>query len=306
MTTDLMKDIRDFCNHPWKRGQLFQDRTKLNKLWASLDAIENSQLAIDHYLDMPDFTAVNGGYLYIYGLMQALFIQQDALSSLSIVLFDTIIDFQVEYPELYKIRELRNNSIGHPTNRRDNKSFHYIGRDRLNRGQFTLVSFFPKDKEDIKIENIKTAECIGIQDKLVQDILEKTMKNLQSNFDIHKNRFKNHKLSDFIEKDFHYEFTKLYENIGKEYLPAKGCFNIIREAYENIKKGITDRYFSLEAQMGVIDTVKTLDYLFNRLERDLITHKITDEFELHIFIDALKSNFEEFQKIINEIDKEFE
>lgn len=288
-------------------GLLFKDRTKLNKLWASLDAIENSQLAIDYYVEMPDFAAFSGGYLNVYGLMQALFIQQDALSSLSIVLFDKIIDFQVDYPELNNIRNIRNDSIGHPTGRGNpNKSFHYIGRDSLNKTQFSLVSFFPKDKKDVKIENIKTLELIRTQERLIQNILEKAMANLQFDFENHKSKFKDQKLYDLIEDGFHYEFTKLYENVGKDYPPARGCFMIIKEAYDKIKIGIIERYFTLEALTGVLDTVKTLDYIFSRIERDLFIHKISDELELHIFIDALKSNFEEFENMILEIDKEFE
>ena len=303
----LMKDIRDFCNQPWKRGLLFQDRTKLNKLWASLDAIENSQLAINHYIEMPDFTVINGGYLHVYGLMQALFVQQDALESLRIVLFGSKRFSQEEFPELIKIRNIRNDSIGHPTDRgKINKTFHYIGRDSLNKKQFTLVSFFPTKNEAIKIENIKTLELISIQAKQIQSILEKTMTNLQLDFDNRKNKFKDQKLSNLIENGFHYEFTKLYENIEKEYPPTEGCFNIIRDAYEKIKKGIIDRYFSLEAFEGINDSVTTLDYLFVRLERDLILNKISDKIELHVFIDALESNFKEFQKIINEIDEIFE
>jgi len=306
MIDDLMKCIRDFCNHPWKRGLLFQDRTKLNKLWASLDAIENSQLAIDYYIEMPDFAAFSGGYLNVYGLMQALFIQQDALSSLSLVLFDRFIDFPIDFPELSNIRNIRNDSIGHPTNRKSDKSFHYIGRDCLNKSQFSLVSFFPKDKKDIKIEYIKTLELISTQERLIQNILEKTMANLQLDFENHKNKFKDQKLYDLIEDGFHYEFTKLYEHVGKDYPPARGCFMIIKEAYDKIKIGIIERYFTFEALTGLPDTVKTLDYIFSRIENDLFIHKISDEIELHIFIDALISNFKEFENTILAIDKEFE
>lgn len=285
MIDDLMKCIRDFCNHPWKMGLLFQDRTKLNKLWASLDAIENSQLAIDYYVEIPEFAAFSGGYLNVYGLMQALFIQQDALSSLSIVLFDKIIDFQADYPELSNIRNIRNDSIGHPTGRGNpNKSFHYIGRDSLNKSQFSLVSFFPKDKKDVKIENIKTLELIRTQERLIQNILEKTMANLQLDFENHKNKFKDQKLYDLIEDGFHYEFSKLYEHIGKDYPPVRGCFMIIKEAYDKIKIGIIERYFTLESLTGVADTVKTLDYILSRIERDLLIHKISDEIELHILL----------------------
>lgn len=301
-----MKDIRAFCNHPWKRGLLFHDRTKLNKLWASLDAIENSQLAIYNYIDIQDFNAFDGGYLYVFGLMQALFLQQDALSSLSLVLFDREIVFSTEYPELNNIRTIRNESIGHPTGRGNpNRTFHYISRDSLSKSQFSLVSFFPKDKKDIKIEYIKTLEIISTQERLVQNILEKTMANLQLDFENHKSKFKGQKLHDHIQDGFHYEFTKLYEHVGKDYPPAKGCFMIIKEAYDKIKIGIIERYFTLEALTGLPDSVKTLDYIFYRIEKDLFKDKISDELELHIFIDALISNFKEFEITILAIDKEF-
>ena len=70
--TDLLKKIQDLCNHPWKRELLLNDKIKWNKLWTSMDAIEDTQLAIDAYLGLNDFDGYDGGYLYIYGLLQAL------------------------------------------------------------------------------------------------------------------------------------------------------------------------------------------------------------------------------------------
>jgi hypothetical protein len=109
--TDLLKKIRDLCNHPWKRELLFNDRVKWNKLWASMDAIEDTQLAIETYLGLESFDGYNGGYLYIYGLLQALNIQQDAVNNLNKTLFNATIDYKNEYPKLFEIRENRNNSL---------------------------------------------------------------------------------------------------------------------------------------------------------------------------------------------------
>lgn len=53
--------------------------------------------------------------LYIYGLLQALFLQQDAANGISTALLGKKIDFKQEYPSLFEIREIRNDTVGHPT-----------------------------------------------------------------------------------------------------------------------------------------------------------------------------------------------
>lgn len=305
MTDELLKNIRDLCNHPWKRELLFQDRINWNKLWASMDAIEDSLLAINFYLRLPDFNSFDGGYLYVYGLMQALNIQQDAISNMSNALFNVDIDYKSEYPSLYTIREHRNNSIGHPTKRGKDKSFHFISRVSLSKDKFTLASFFPKTGKQSKFEEINTLECIKVQGELLNKILEKTMDKLHLDFENHKKKFKGQRLSDLIHNDLSYEFSKLYENVNKHYPLTQMFFNRIRDTYEKIKIGIKERYFSLGALSGVNEIAQTLDYEFNRIQKDLLTNKICDELELHIFIDALKKNFKEFQEMISEIDNEF-
>jgi len=305
MTDELLRKIRELCNHPWKRNLLFQDRIKWNKLWASIDTIEDSQLAINFYLKLPDFDSTNGGYLYIYGLMQALNIQQDAISNMNNALSNIDIEFQNEYPSLYEIREHRNNSIGHPTKRGNDKSFHFISRGTIGKIKYTLASFFPKSGGVTKFEEINTLECIRVQGEILNNILQRAMEKLQSEFENHRTKFKGQRLSALIIDGFHYEFSKLYENIGKNYPLVEMDFNLIRDAYEKIKNGIIERYFSLDSSPGINSVIQTLDYLFKRLEKDLIKNKIEDEFELMTFVDALKFHFKELQEMVIEIDNEF-
>lgn len=299
------RTIRDLCNHPWKREVLFQDKIKWDKLWASLDAIDDTQLAIERYLRLDDFSAYDGGYLFVCGIMQALNIQQDAVNNLFSVLLEKEIDFKTEYPALYEIREHRNNSIGHPTKRGNNTSFHYTSRVSIKKDGFRLASSYPKTGKKSRHENIAIMKCINTQKDLIENILEKVIQKLKLDFEKHKSSFKGKKLVDLIHNDFHYEFSKLYENINRDYPLVSLNFNTIFEAYNKIKEGIKERYFSIEALPGVEDSIQILDYIFNRLKRDLIENKIDDEFELSIFIDALQSNFKVLQEMSNEIDKEF-
>ena len=306
MTKSLIRKIRKLCNHPWKSELLFQDRIKWNKLWTSMDAIDDTQAAIDSYSSLTEFDSTNGGYLYIYGLLQALNIQQDAANNLLNALFNKTINFKTEYPDLYDIREHRNNAIGHPTNRSNNKSFHFIGRASISKKGFTLASYYPKTGEKSKFEEIDILRCINSQNAIINTILNETIEKLESDFEIHKLKFKGLKLSSLIHADFHYEFSKLYENIDRDYPLTEMNFNLIYGAYEKAKRGIIDRYFSLDALQGIKYATQMLDYIFARLKKDLIVNKIGDTLLLTILIDSLKSNFKEFQEMLIEIDKEFE
>ena len=68
------KRIRDLVNHPWKLQSLLEDKAKWNKLCASMDVIGDTQIAINSYFSLPSFKAENGGYLFLYGLLQAFFL----------------------------------------------------------------------------------------------------------------------------------------------------------------------------------------------------------------------------------------
>lgn len=305
MIENIFEEIREICNHPWKSELLFQDKIIWNRLWTSLDVIEDSQIAIDDYTNLSEFSSNEKGYLYVYGILHALYLQQDALCNLNKSLFGLDIDFKKDYPELYNIREIRNNSIGHPTDRGNGKSFHGISRMTIQKKGFQMMSSFPKTGEEDEFTDINVLSCIETQGGLFKVILNQTMEKLKSDFENHKLKFKDSKLIDLVHKSIDYQFSKLYENINRDYALVEINFETIFETYNNIKKGIIERYSSLSALSGVELNTEMLDYLFNRLKRDLIENKIEDKLELRIFIDALKSHFEELKSMVKEIDEEF-
>src|SRR5690606_16854809 len=189
------KRIRDLVNHPWKLQSLFDNKTKWNKLCASMDVIGDTQIAINSYFSLPSFKAENGGYLFLYGLLQALFLQQDALNHLSEALFDKPINWKSEYPDIYLVRELRNYSIGHPTKRGKDESFHFIARYSVSKGHFRLMSHYSKTNKsefrDIDINAIRAK-----QENSVVKILDTVIELMEKEYSDHKQKFENSKLSD--------------------------------------------------------------------------------------------------------------
>ncbi|WP_281540570.1 hypothetical protein [Maribacter aestuarii] len=305
MTTELTKEIRDILNHPWKRELLFQDRVKWNKIWASLDTFDDTHKAITHYLNLDEFGPNDGGYLYIYGVLQAINLQQDALKNLLSALFDKTIDWETEYPDLYKIREHRNDSIGHPSKRGNDKSFHMIGRYSISKVGFTLASYFPKSGDKSKFEKIDLLKCIESQSRLLNVILTDTMNELTNEFKEHKKKFKGDKIRSKIPSTYDYHISKLFEHAYGNYPVVDMNFKIVKETIDNIKAEVTKRYFRTSALQGLEDTLNLIEYILKRLEKTLIQNKISDENELRIFIQSLRQNSQELFDMVDEIDTEF-
>ena len=109
----LSRQIRDYGHNPRHIERLHSIRFDWHQLWTALDIIDDVDLAIKAYVDA-DFPSTPGEqYLRVFGIFQALFVQQDALRHFvevilpgsPIVLVDVLKD----------VREARNASVGHPS-----------------------------------------------------------------------------------------------------------------------------------------------------------------------------------------------
>lgn len=304
MAVASLQRIRDLLNNSWRKEVLFSDKIKWNKAWSSLDTIEDTQVAIDSYCSLNDFNAYNNGYLYIYGILQALFLQQDALNSLNHVIFDKEINWMKRYPELHKIRDYRNDSIGHPTNRRNNKSFHRISRYSIKKTGFELVSYFPKQEKSSEFIKVDVMNCINIQSAILKNILDQSMKRLEEEYKNHKSKFLKNPIKKQIPTSFDYHIENLYKGAAGS-RSTKVDFKIICNTIETITREVEKRFINIEALPNFEYIVNQIKYILNRLKETLILDKIEDQMELNIFIDALSNRFKEIFDIVTEIDREY-
>src|SRR5438067_8514108 len=109
-------------------------------------------------------------YLMLYGVLQVLFVQQDAVSHLAEALN---ISYSVD-PVLTEIRKVRNDSIGHPTKRGKGKgeAFNFISRISMDKSGFTLLTTYATD--DTKFQHISVPQLIESQ----RDILRTTLSDV--------------------------------------------------------------------------------------------------------------------------------
>lgn len=141
-----------------------------NQLVVALDTVGDTSESIRAYLHEYPANASSGlKYLMAYGLLQALFLQQDAVRDIGAAL-----GLPPEHPvdpALHQIRELRNDSIGHPTcrGRKKDLSFHAIARMTLSQEGFEILS---RSADDIiGVTGINVVDLITTQTPIIGERL---------------------------------------------------------------------------------------------------------------------------------------
>ncbi len=176
-----------------------------------MDVIDDIDLALDAYL-VADFPADNGEkYLRVYGVLQALFVQQDALRHLVRVIGPAV---PVELSDvLREIRELRSASIGHPTEfkRKGEVSVHAISRITLGKDGFQMLSF--DEARGTSFRNVPVRALIEKQRKEAIRILLEVVKHLQEEDRTHKEQFRETKLRNCFNQVL-YAFERSLKTLG--------------------------------------------------------------------------------------------
>jgi len=241
------QEIRNFINEPRKQFNLLKNPKFWNQLCSSLDVIEDSDLAIDAYINS-EFGKDDGEkYLSLYGVLQALFLQQDAVTNLceSLGLTNNLI----VNPKLKEIRDIRNDSIGHPTKRGNYKSYHFISRVTIKKFGFQLISDYENNKTTIR--DISVIDLINEQRKDLSEILKKVINDLQGEEKAHKEMFKMEKLEAVFPDTFTYYIGNIFENIGKPDRAQLGLMHVklVKEIMGKLKEALQKR----DIELGTYD-----------------------------------------------------
>lgn len=312
--------IRNFFNDSTIKKTLVFLKKKdgdWNQFCAALDTIEDTCLAIENFLRDPNDLFVKNPYLSTYGLLQALFIQQDAANFLKTSLFGSSkkIDWSnAKYAELAKIRQVRNETIGHPvkTERKGRKSTYKndeitsctIDRSSLTKDGFRYMLWMHSKTET---KTIKFSEIIELQDKYLSAELESVLKEMQKEEKQHKTKFKDEKLGELLGKPSLYQINLIYGVQWNDHL-AWPSFDHYHELYKKIRKGLEDRFGKFGETIripGTHEVIKKLDFVFAKIETFKNTSKF-ENYELEVYIDALDAGLKELQTHLEETDKEFE
>ncbi|MFN3199971.1 MAG: hypothetical protein ACE366_16365 [Bradymonadia bacterium] len=159
----------------------FSSRNQWVDYIASADVVEDTSLAIGYYVNEVEFDANsnwNGeSYLSIYGLMQVIFVQQDAFSYMGkSVLCDEEMK-QFESNESYKrLRIARNRYFGHPVKQggKGNKRWGFVSRVKISKFSFDGLCY-SESEGGYESESISIFEDVIAYAELVRDLTRKML-----------------------------------------------------------------------------------------------------------------------------------
>lgn len=198
----LTQRIRDFITLPRRQDGLLRDRAAWLQLMTALDLIEDTELAIDAYRG-GDAGSSGDLDLQIFGVLQAVFVQQDAITHLA-----EAFDVDLEgHPRLKEIRDVRNDVAGHPTSRRKGESFHALVRIEMRRNAAKVASWYRDGR--IETRSIDLFELLDDQRDLACGLLDEIVDELERREEDYKAIHRDRKLGALFPRDLDYGIEKI-------------------------------------------------------------------------------------------------
>jgi Zn-dependent M32 family carboxypeptidase len=271
-----------------------------------MDIIEDVESALIAYLENEFPTSKGEQYLRIYGAMQALFIQQDALDNL-IRAIHPATSIKVK-DDLKVVREARNASVGHPTElrRKGVLSAHSIVQATMRKDGFELLSYPPKDGK--ALDYVRLRELIETQRVEAVRILTEVVSDLSQKDEEHRAAFREEKLRNAFDQVL-YAFEKIFEE-AREHSPVA----LSRWGIDHLQASL-DTFERLLEERGLsTDSYDSIKYLYQEIRHPLTElrkffNNEASEVRSHEgaigFANALKSSFTQLMENAVAIDQDY-
>ncbi len=177
--SEILGLVRDKIFESDNQDTLFNGKY-FEQMCCALEVVSDTEMAISAYSSNEFGEDIPLKYLAVYGLLQAIFVQQHAVEHLcqSLGLTVTIL---ADYPRLKEIRKIRYDIVGHPTQRGLGsvpKSYHSISQITLNHNGFTSRTSFEGNIPS-ELKEIDLIALMSDQEECVSSILASLLEKLK-------------------------------------------------------------------------------------------------------------------------------
>lgn len=143
--SDIINKIRTAFERMKVSDKLFNNNLdKWNIACVAMDTLEDTELAIKYYKDHGSNQADGYNYLMLYGVLQSVYLQQDATFNLCGVF--NLSKNKYNLSDWNEIRNLRNLTIAHPVSKYGQRCF--ISRCSITQGYFYYIVWDKTTKKD--------------------------------------------------------------------------------------------------------------------------------------------------------------
>ncbi len=272
------------------------------RIISALDALEDASWAVEYYREQSYPEDTKGRYLYTYGLLQALFVQQDAVESINAVITDTQrVDWHALFPEAYKIREMRNDVVGHPTNRNNCKEFVRLIQISMSKNGFSYIKGSVEKRKN-EIFAVDLCEAIDSIARCINCILTDVVKRMDEEFEEYINSHRDRKMKE-IFLGLQYAKEKA---LCEDYLADCG-YNVTKNMVQKCEQELEKRYTSVDAHGSFEHVLEGIHEIYKLID-DGLPHIPSDlrPKMRNALLENLFAKMEELAKLCEEVDAYFE
>ena len=301
---NLEESVRKYINTTRYQNDLLSDSDNWNQTCSSLDTIGDTLYSQQDYLEEEYPASVGLKYIFTYGLLQALFIQQDAMNHLSEAFG---IKFELT-DRLKEIRALRNASIGHPTKNKSKSVtyYNYISRMTLSKTGFTLMRSYDQGRNEFVDVDIYSLVHDQLKDiEASYKLLDEKLKEADR---VHREKYQDNLLADIFHSSMSYTFRKVAEGIhsphGSNVSFALSMLNSIQETYHKFEASLSERGDLNEYTKYDLDEY---NHALNKLESYLNgDDSELSESDARIYHFYIREQHDHFEQIAKEIDEDYQ
>lgn len=301
----LEDSVREFINTTRYQSELLKNLDNWNQICSSLDTIGDTLYSTEDYINAEYPESEGLKYIFTYGILQALFIQQDSMQHLSEA-------FELEYErseKLKKIRALRNAAIGHPSKNEvkweKRTYYNYISRMSLDKWGFTLLRSSEKDRNEFM--DVSLLSIIEEQTHEIENSYRLLVEKLNKDDKMHREKYKDKLLVDIFPSSMGYSFEKVSQGIhspsNSNRFFGLSMLESIEKTYTKFEDALRERNelddytsYDLDEYKHGIAVLKS--YLSGENE-------IMEEKDARIYSFYLYEQHKHFEKIAEEIDSHY-
>jgi len=289
--------IKIFKNNFLNQGSDYE------RVFTSLDVIEDCQEAIEEFINIPEENIPRRTTLYIYGVLQAMYCQQDGLFHLYKTLADNNMKKVNQLFELFEldnqIRLVRDDIAGHPADRNFGKEFYYLNKGGNSKYQFTYAGYNPK----FKSVKVNLNDFIDKQRTFTHEILDFIAEHISTQIKEIKNKFKQVKLVNII-KDTDGSIQLINRGIINNYHLASIGVKDVTEKIESLKSELKKRY-NTDSHIYFEDVFELTDHILLKITEWIKEGRIENNIQARVYMASLDNQLTYLNNSLEELDRDF-
>ncbi len=208
---DYLDELRDHINMRRPQYMIMQDRGNWHQLCSALDLVTDTIHATRSYVELEFPEDTGQRHLLLYGLLQALFLQQDGLRHIAQAL-----GVQIQFPRtLRQIRDIRNDAIGHPSKRglgQGQQSSHFINGMSISKRSFQIMTA-RSNKSGHEFRDFDPVAMVHMQACWVNRFMQYLLQEIAAREEQHRVRFAETKIVDFLPDTMEDHYGDLLKSV---------------------------------------------------------------------------------------------